>query len=346
MKTDLTPDDDFDWPPYELPAPQSRPQNPKAENQAMDIAQDETAARQPSTATPPPAQAKNLPIAAMSAIAFPNHDRAAAFPAFISRSALFGAFRPGHAAPHAGPLKSAGNYELRFEGERLSMFDKRVWEAIVKCAKSQHAIVTEPFDAILSALAKDAGVAGQSGPALARVRESLRRLATARIQIEIGGSPRGGSLLLSATKVGHSTRLQFDAGFAASCLGDDIQFETRSNRRNALKAPFAQWLHDFLSTHEPSPQPFTLGYLRELCGYVGKPRRFAATARAALAELAEKCPELVAGWSIDDSRRNGANWRLTVLRGPERPFPVFPAAMKNKWPAPATASKRRGGVEL
>lgn len=346
MENDLTPDDDFDWPPYELPATQSPPQKLQAENKDKDAAQNETSPRRPLSATTSAQEAKTGPIAPTSRIAIPNFCRPEAFPAFMSRSAIFGAFRPGHAGPHEGALKSAGNYGLRFEGERLSMFDKRVWEAIARRAKSERANIAEPFDAILSALAQDAGVAGQSGPALARVRESIGRLSMARIQVEIGESCRKGVLLLSATKVGHSTRLQFDAGFAAACLGDDIQFELRRDRRNALTAPFAQWLHDYLSTHEPSPQPLTLGYLRELCGYVGKPRRFSATARAALAELSAKCPELVASWSIDSSRRSGTHWRLTIVRGPERPLAVYPAAMKKKWPSPADPPKRRGGVAL
>ncbi len=277
----------------------------------------------------------------------PNLYRPAAFPAFMSRSAVFGAFRAGHAGSHTGWLPAQGNYDIDFEGERLSMLDKRVWEALVAIAKDRLVDVSKPFKVTLAEIARRAGVAGNGGVALSSVWKCAVRLAATRLQVNLEGSRRAGRLLALATKVKREYRVQLDPEFAAAILGDDIQIDFPVGRRQALRAPLAQWLHDYLTSHKPADFAFFLPHLRGHCGYADEARHFPADLRVAMEELATNCPELVASWSIDDSRKKSEAWKLSIERGADRPSPLFPPSMKKIPPAPKPRNvKRRGGVAL
>jgi len=349
MQNDLI-NDDSDWPSsYECatsppPAPPSQP-NPGV-----------TGLGAPLGAPSPANVASNLSnklahanpaCVVVAPLTLPDIFKLSAFPAFMSRSAIFGVGRPGHGGPHRGWLQAAGNYKLNFEGECLSMLDKRVWEALVRIAKEKRIDVQHPFKVTLSAIARRAGVGGTGGLALPRVWACAERLAASQVQVDLEGSTRVGALLGSATKVGRAYFVQFDAEFAMAILASDIQFQFVDGRRARLKLPLAQWFHDHLSTHRPSPLPYTLGYLRDICGYRNQDSAFPMAVRKAMAELAAGCPGMVAGWSIDEVGVDSTCWRLEIERGAERPCPIYPASMKTSFPATKpSATKRRGGVAL
>ena len=69
------------------------------------------------------------------------------FPAFMTRSGLFGVART---APLSLPLPMSevmvqGKYELEYEGPRLNMTDKAVWQAVVDMAKESALNFNEPL---------------------------------------------------------------------------------------------------------------------------------------------------------------------------------------------------------
>lgn len=66
-------------------------------------------------------------------------------------------------------------------------------------------------------------------------------------------------------------------GSTGECVKALIDFPT--GQRQALSAPPARWLHDYLTTHEPAGVAFRLRHLPELCGYANEARHFPAVAR-------------------------------------------------------------------
>lgn len=338
-------DNDSDWPPYEMPVGKPSSDGPNADGPVRDTGS--------SAPNPRPASEQLVsvaiapPIPAMPPTTLPNLYRPSAFPAFMSRSAVFGAFRAGHAGSHTGWLRAQGSYDVDFAGERLSMLDKRVWEALVAIAKDRQVDLSKPFKVTLAEIARGASVAGNGGVALASVWNCAVRLAATRLQVNLEGSRRAGSLLAGAMKSKREYRVQLDLGFAAAILGDDIQIDFPAGRRQALSTPLAQWLHDYLTSHEPAGFAFRLRHLRELCGYADEARHFPADLRAAMEELASNCPELVASWSMDESSKKSEAWKLSIERGADRPSALFPPSMKKIPPPPKPSNrKRRGGVAL
>lgn len=349
MQNDLL-DDPSDWPAsYEGPVgqPPSAPLQP-APAVGGQGAQQASPLPGPTPNIPAgasPANLAALPVAAP--LLLPHPFKLSAFPGFMSRSALFGVGRPGHGGPHSGWLHSAGEYHLNFEGERLSMLDKRVWEALVRFAKEKGVDIRNPFKVTLSGIARRAGVRGTGGLALPRVWACVERLAASKVQVDLGGSTRAGALLASATKDGRCYYARFDADFAMAILSDDIQFQFEDGRRDRLTLSLSQWFHDYFSTHNPWPRPYTVGYFRDMSGYRDQDSAFPRALRSAMAELAATCPTLVERWSIDDSDIDSACWKLAIKRGAERPSAMYPASMKTSATAPKPGStKRRGGVSL
>jgi hypothetical protein len=302
----------------------------------------------PSIAKPRKSYGRSKPQATGgSATLLPHLNHLDMFPAFMSRSELFGAFRPNAGGTHNGPLEAAGAVELTFEGPRLSMADKRVWKALVQIAKRQRVDIGEPFEARLSEVAILAGyVAGQSRSAYA----AIERLAGARLDAKVEGARVSGWMLMSSSRKGRFATVRFDPSLAAPALGKTLLASNKGAIGDGLTSLLAQWLRDYFSTHEPSNKPFTLGYLQRLSGYVSKAKHFVPSLEKAMAELASLRPDLVASWSIDRNAGMGPTsladhasdrWWLLVERGPARPSVKHPPKA-----APAPTQKRRGGVSL
>ena len=256
------------------------------------------------------------------------------FPAFMSRSALFSAIRANSGGSHAGPVPASGKVSLSAWGPRLSMADKRVWEALVRLAKKGGFNVAAPFCAPMGDIAEMAGFGrGQTRSAWA----AIERLAALSIDALVDGVAVSGKLLGAARKEGRRRVVAFDARLMRSALGGVLNVDLGSSPRGRSEPPLAQWLGDYFLTHEPSAMDPNLGYLRDLCGYAGAPKEFAAALEAAMASLAAWRPDVIAGWSIDKSKRSSLAWTLSTQRGPARPRVKHPAKPK----APPTATPER-----
>jgi len=287
------------------------------------------------------------PAASTMSKILPHVDHEDMFPAFMSRSALFGALRPNLGDACAGPLKAAGDVSLTFQGPRLSMADKRVWEALIRIAKRDRIDASEPFDARLSEVARLAGYGqGQSRAAWA----SIERLARSKLDATVYGAKANGWLVMSSERRGRIARVRFDPAFILPALSLTMQASMAGAVGDGARSLLGQWLRDYLSTHKPPARPLTLGYLRELSGYVSKPKHFVAALEAAMNELASVRPDLVASWSIDKGEAVGNasdRWTLLAIRGPAMPVVKHPPkAAPAEAPAATTATKRRGGPSL
>lgn len=283
------------------------------------------------------------PAARSVAKILPHADDHDMFPAFMSRSAIFGAIRANLGGPHNGPLRAAGDASLSFEGPRLSMADKRVWEALVRIAKRDRIDASEPFDVRLSEVARLAGYGqGQSRAAWA----SIERLARAKLDATVYGAKACGWLLMSCDRSGRMARVRFDLGFIEPALSQTMQASMKGAAGDGVRSLLGQWLRDYFSTHKPPAKSLTLDYLRDLSGYTSQPKHFVAALETAMAELTSDRPDLVASWSIDKSESVGNasdRWTLLAIRGPAMPVvrhPPKPAPVEP--PAPPFPSKRRG----
>lgn len=286
-------------------------------------------------------------IAATPATLSPRSADLDMFPAFMSRSALFGAFRPNCGGTHAGPLKAAGDVSLNFEGPRLSMADKRVWEAIIRIAKREGVDMSQPFKARVAEVAKMAGYgAGQSRSAWA----AMERLVGSKIDAVVKGAKVSGWLLISAVPSGRDAVVRLDVGLVDPAFSQSMLASMAGAVSDGIQAPLAQWLRDYFSTHKPPAKPLTLDYLRGLSGCPSQPKHFVAALKASMEQLRACRPDLVASWSIDKCEGGGnasARWTLLAVRGPAMPNVKHPA----KRPAPsapaiAPQTKRRGGPNL
>ncbi len=271
------------------------------------------------------------------------------FPAFMSRSALFGAARPNAGGLHVGPLEAAGNVALSFDGPSLSMLDKRVWEALVRFAKASRLDVHSPFKVPMSRIAKEAGLA-QSGSRA--VWASMARLACSRLDAVVDGVAIKGLLLAEARRKGRGCEASFDPDLLVPALSQVLQASMASAASPPGASPLRQWLRDYFSTHEALGRPFTLDYLRKLSGYGSQTKRFPADLENAMASLKLLDPGLIAEWSIKRDGGVGDAWMLSVVRGKSRPCvkqPAKTAAAAEPRAARsqvAVARKRRRGPEL
>lgn len=317
----LAPEDDWD-----LPQP-PRPRAP-ADGDALAVASPPReaipprplASRAATHTSATPAEAAQ-PVAASGIPTVLAHaDKPDLFPALAARSALFRVGRPSASdAPHQGPVPSQGNYALSLFGPWPRMRDKAVWEAAMGLAK-EAGNAAEPFRISLSAIAARMGLSDTSGAALDAIWASLELLAACRIEFTLPKGARcGGSLLRAATKVGRARFIQVDMALAGPLFREDYQFKMDGARRAKLGGSLAQWLHDFLSTHDAQDKPLTLGYLRELCGYDGPRKSFPALLRGALDELAQKAPELLQSHSLKKRSRASDAWSIELSRGSARP---------------------------
>ncbi|QJE02520.1 hypothetical protein HH212_22925 [Massilia forsythiae] len=269
------------------------------------------------------------------------------FPAFMSRSALFGAFRPNCGGTHEGALKAAGEVSIAFTGPRLSMADKRVWEAIVRVAKRERHDLAQPFKARLAEIAEMAGYGrGQSRSAWA----AIERLARSNLDATVYGAKAKGWLLMSATPSGRDATVRLDPGLVEPAFAETMLASMAGAVGDGIQAPLAQWLRDYFSTHKPLAKPLTLDYLRTLSGFPSQPKHFVAALEASMEQLRAGRPDLIASWSIDKGEgdvNKSANWTLLAVRGSAKPDVKHPAKRcAPSAPAIAPQAKRRGGPNL
>lgn len=288
-----------------------------------------------------PAPAAPMPKLGAAPVAIPRPEWLDRVPGLLARSAVFQVGRAGAGFERA-PLACYGNgYSAIFEGPRLGMRDKRIWEVALRAAKDEGFAGAE-FSLSASAIAKAIG-ARDSGLELRRIADALSRLAAARIEYAVPGGGGGSAALLgSARKASSGWRVSMDPGLIP-LLGEDKQFRMDVPRRERLSSDLAKWMHDFMSTHESGFEVgFSLAKLAELCGWRGEAGHFPSSLQEALAELVQLCPELVAGFEIKRARRESRTWRARVDKGAESECFEVPAKR-----ARAKADKpRRGGLNL
>ena len=314
MKTDLIDDSSDDWDPNEYSDPSQSDQCPPTPS-AHKAPPSVVPARLAEMPTMKPT-ARQEPTSPSRAV--PHKNRPRNFPGFIARSSMFRVSTSGDG--FASPtLVRAQGCTLTLTGPKLSMRDKHVWETAIQIAKERAPSIADAFEIELRDFSRRLGSANQCGTALASIWESLERLASARVEFQIGDSCKGiGSLLASAFRDDGRLYLRLNPDFAIPALLGDKQFLFDQARRTSLPTSLAQWLHDFFSTHKEARE-MDLQYLRELCGHDGTTRNFPAKLRSALEELVRAAPTLVASFEIDRSSRSSDTWKLRVVLGSEKP---------------------------
>lgn len=283
------------------------------------------------------------------------------FPGLMARSAVFrvgradpeptatGAEEPRPKYPQEELAAYGKSYEVKFEGPRLTMRDKRVWERVLQGAK---ACKFAGVEFALSASELSGSLGGcSSGPELSRVVTSLKRLCAARIRYRAGEATGGAFLVGSARLFSSGWRVSIDPDLVHLLTFDD-QFAINSGRREKLKSDLAKWLHDFMSTHEKGyEEGFKLAELMALSGWRGDKGQFPSALDSALKNLVEECPEVVSGFEMRRKGRGSAEWRVKVNRGPETEKFRCPADEEAREQAKKAArakkaGKRKGGVSL
>jgi len=256
------------------------------------------------------------------------------YPEFATRSALFGCARSG-----TGPsssireIKIAGKKDkvvrLTCSGPVLTMADKDVWEIALDIAREREAPYGATFEASLGEFAKRMGLKS-SGPVAAKIRASLDRLAACELELVDDEARAKGRMIARVDGSGHALRIELDPALIEPALCGVKLFKLDSARRRALrKSSLAKWLHDFLSTHSKA-RAFTLGHLRGMCGYAGRPADFPAALRSALDEIqalgaTEETRPLAKARSFDDATKSSDEWKLSYELGAEKPkFKVPP----------------------
>lgn len=145
-----------------------------------------------------PGAAAPAPAPLCAPVAIPRPEWVDRFPALMARSAIFQIGRAGDHIERAElPCHEAGRSAI-FEGPRLGMRDKRVWEVALRAAKAEGSAGVE-FALSASDVAKAIG-AGCSGRALKSVGESLKRLARARLDYAAPSGSRWSAALLGSAR--------------------------------------------------------------------------------------------------------------------------------------------------
>ena len=301
-------------------------------------------------AGPPAGEASTVPPREM-----PHRDDPR-MPGLLARSALFGAgLGSGQAVIRKlAPIGCYPPYKLAYEGPRLTMKDKQVWELALEAAK-RSGPAGEEFKSSLSALAKGMGRKRPGGADTSLVRASLERLAGARVEFTLGDGFQGsGSLLLSARESVTGWWIAFDPALC-DLFERDIRFPMDAERRAMLKTELARWLHDFLSTHDDYEKGYKLADLRRLSGYEADPSQFSSKLRDALADLVEKAPSLVKSFKVTRVGRESDDWvvRIEMLAAKATGFAMPPKAWAgnarrsgSKAPETRGSGARRGGPAL
>ena len=264
------------------------------------------------------------------------------FPSMFARSAIFRVGRDKGLVLPAQEIATYARLQVVFEGPRLTMRDKRIWELAVAAAK-RHGFSGEEFELSLSSLARALGAA-PTGAALRSIGASLKKLTEARIKYVIDERARGDAALLGSfsKRPGSGWWASLDPGLQAA-LFEDLQFPTNLARRERLSTDLARWLHDFFATHKKGyEEGIPVETLRRLCGYDSEACHFPKFLRGALTELTEVAPELIAAFRIQPVGRHGKNWKAFVTRGSEVAAFKLPAEDERR--ARARASHKAKGA--
>jgi hypothetical protein len=316
------------------------------------------------TTRPPPANPKQLSpptqtvpatglaIAPPQIIPFKN--KPGHYPALIQRSGIFSVARADAIGSSATtpastvtcPVRAQGGYELTSAGPRLTQHDKSVWKALVDLAKEREHDLTQPMRTSLSEIARRCGAKFTGSRVTDAVSQGIQRMCLTQLTCKVGAVGLvSGRLLAGHTCDAHGTTILFDPELTTALLGNDLNFKINADRRRSLDTALAQWLHDFVSTHEQG-RSLTLGYLRDLMGFAAQQRRFPAALNAAMLNLKSAAPELVADFTIEKATRDSDMWTLSIQRGPEAPaFIGFHRKTESNAP-PARKTPKRGGVAL
>lgn len=287
-------------------------------------------------------------------LVIPFKDKPGHYPALLQRSGIFSVARADAASSPCtatttvsmSTAKAQGGYELAIAGPKLTQHDKSVWEALVDLAKERDHDLSQPMRTSLSEIARRCGVQFTGSRVTDAVSHGIQRMCMTHMSCKIGAAGMvSGNLLDGFSADGHGTSIQFDPHLTATLLGSDLNFKINADRRRSLDTALAQWLHDFISTHEQG-RSLTLGYLRDLMGFSAQQRRFPAALNAAMLNLKSATPELVADFTIEKSTRDSDLWTLAIQRGTEAPsFIGFHRKTESKAPF-ARKMPKRGGVVL
>ena len=297
-----------------------------------------------------PANVQESSLGVHVPIPFPHANKPDHFPAFMSRSGLFGVASNGATAKTTQAkrsIKAQSPYAIQIDGPALAMADKRAFEAVVRIAKSKHHDLNETLDTSLREIALEMGIQSHGGSSLASIAESLAKLCQTKISFRmLDKSEHSGHMLATVETHRNGVSIGFDADFVLPAFGADRQFQSKPSRRHQIDGSLAQWLHDFFQTHSVS-HDLTLGYLRSLCGYASRDRSFASRLDLAMKCLSQQCPELVESFGLIKLSRHSNLWTMTVKRGPEAPnffngAPQAPTAPVAAQKAASKAARRRG----
>lgn len=269
------------------------------------------------------------------------------FPSLTARSSLFCASRIGtyntdDTKIATIELKCQGA-SLIYNGPRLDMHDKLVWETAVQIAKDRKAPVGTSFVISLRDFASRMGWKNPSGTNLKWIWTSIKRLSRAHLEYKAtpkdarpGEEPHEttavegvGNLIAGAQRRGESYAIQICEHFSKFAFELDKQFLIQIKRRETLKGLLAKWLHDFLSTHTKE-QEFDICYLRDLSGFTGRQKDFPVKLTSALDELRQFVPGLVAGYEIVKAGKSSDEWKVVVKRGDEKPQFIMPKLAPNR----------------
>ena len=208
-----------------------------------------SAGRMAAPVSPAPALPKSVQQKPSTSIPFPFSNKPDHFPAIFSRSGLFGAIRSTKSSEPVASLdiKAQGAYSIVLDGHRLSMFDKAVFESVIRIAKASSHNLEEQLECSLSEIALHLGWEARGGRDLQCIFDSLARIAAASIEYRLlDGVMRSGRLIGSVKKGRTGISVGFDAGLILATFGIDKQFKFDRNRRALLDGTLAQWLHDYI----------------------------------------------------------------------------------------------------
>lgn len=256
------------------------------------------------------------PDAPGEAVAIPVAHMLDRYPALAQRSGLFRVGLCGGKAFEGCELACfESDRRLIYSGPKLTMEDKRVWEAVLAAAKQRGAGVEFPLPArsVATALGRSTG-----GKESRSIVASLKRLRQAEIDYQLPGGARGSARLVKSLRKAPGRYMASLDPALLPALYDDKQFRIDSKRRESLNSDLARWLHDFMSTHEAgSKWEFRLDRLADLCGADPDDSHFATNLEAALDELRDSCPLVLASHSLAKIGRERPFWRVALWKGSE-----------------------------
>lgn len=188
------------------------------------------------------------------------------------RSAVFSAIQgKGRRYMENELIASQKGYEIRFTGKKLDQSDFDVWlqaAHIARCSPVGDVCVIRAWS-FLKYIGRSQGKKDYEW-----LKNSLRRLQTAMIEINIGKKWRRLNLLNETSGDDESgfVKLQFNPlliELFAPNKWSIIEWEIRKNLKGK---PLALWLHGYFASHA-IPYPIKIETLRDMCGSESKNKR-------------------------------------------------------------------------